>query len=48
MQALVAASKSVDCLKLLHSMHAYFLRIGDLNSKHVKSLDFDDNDMLWK
>ncbi|WJX86979.1 Acyl-CoA hydrolase 2 [Trifolium repens] len=30
-QALVAASKSVDCLKLLHSMHAYFLRIGDLN-----------------
>ncbi|XP_073226852.1 acyl-CoA hydrolase 2 isoform X2 [Cicer arietinum] len=30
-QALAAASKSVDCLKLLHSVHAYFLRIGDIN-----------------
>ncbi|KAL5066142.1 hypothetical protein RYX36_027879 [Vicia faba] len=30
-QALAAASKSVDCLKLLHSLHAYFLRIGDLH-----------------
>lgn len=35
MQALAAASKSVDFLKLAHSLHAYFLRIGDLNSKHV-------------
>lgn len=30
-QALAAASKSVDSLKLLHSLHSYFLRIGDLN-----------------
>ncbi|KAJ7951138.1 Acyl-CoA thioesterase family protein [Quillaja saponaria] len=30
-QALAAASKSVDCLKIVHSLHAYFLLIGDLN-----------------
>ncbi|XP_057435626.1 acyl-CoA hydrolase 2 isoform X2 [Lotus japonicus] len=30
-QALAAASKSVDCLKLVHSLHAYFLLVGDFN-----------------
>ncbi|XP_057454612.1 acyl-CoA hydrolase 2-like isoform X2 [Lotus japonicus] len=29
-QALVAASKSVDCLRFVHSLHAYFLLAGDL------------------
>ncbi|KAL5994374.1 hypothetical protein ACLOJK_024424 [Asimina triloba] len=29
-QALAAASKTVDCLKLVHSLHSYFLRVGDL------------------
>ncbi|XP_052171329.1 acyl-CoA hydrolase 2-like [Diospyros lotus] len=30
-QALAAASKTVDCLKLVHSLHAYFLIVGDFN-----------------
>ncbi|KAK6918387.1 Cyclic nucleotide-binding domain [Dillenia turbinata] len=30
-QALAAASKTVDCLKIPHSLHAYFLLIGDIN-----------------
>ncbi|KAL2330313.1 hypothetical protein Fmac_017894 [Flemingia macrophylla] len=30
-QALAAASKSVDCLKFVHSLHAYFLLVGDFN-----------------
>ncbi|XAR54067.1 Palmitoyl-CoA hydrolase [Bertholletia excelsa] len=30
-QALAAASKTVDCLKIVHSMHAYFLLVGDLD-----------------
>ncbi|CAI9770215.1 unnamed protein product [Fraxinus pennsylvanica] len=30
-QALAAASKTVDCLKIVHSLHAYFLLIGDFN-----------------
>ncbi|XP_058737353.1 acyl-CoA hydrolase 2-like [Vicia villosa] len=30
-QALAAASKSVDCLKIVHSLHAYFLLPGDFN-----------------
>ncbi|KAD2054439.1 hypothetical protein E3N88_41936 [Mikania micrantha] len=29
-QALAAASKTVDSLKIVHSLHAYFLLIGDL------------------
>ncbi|KAM1707560.1 hypothetical protein ACFX13_000703 [Malus domestica] len=32
-QALAAATKTVDCLKLLHSVHAHFLLAGDCNSK---------------
>ncbi|KAK1373906.1 Cyclic nucleotide-binding domain-containing protein [Heracleum sosnowskyi] len=28
-QALAAACKTVDCLKIVHSLHAYFLRAGD-------------------
>ncbi|KZV37823.1 acyl-CoA thioesterase, partial [Dorcoceras hygrometricum] len=28
-QALAAASKTVDCLKVVHSLHAYFLLVGD-------------------
>lgn len=30
-QALAAASKSLDALKIVHSLHAYFLLEGDLN-----------------
>ncbi|KAL8028211.1 hypothetical protein ABFX02_14G144000 [Erythranthe guttata] len=30
-QALAAASKTVDSLKIIHSLHAYFLLIGDLD-----------------
>ncbi|XP_028247860.1 acyl-coenzyme A thioesterase 8-like [Glycine soja] len=30
-QALAAASKSVDCLKVVYSLHAYFLLVGDFN-----------------
>ncbi|XP_028769205.1 uncharacterized protein LOC114726696 [Neltuma alba] len=30
-QALAAASKSVDFLKIVHSLHAYFLLVGDFN-----------------
>ncbi|XP_027335159.1 uncharacterized protein LOC113849443 isoform X2 [Abrus precatorius] len=30
-QALAAAAKSVDCLKVVHSLHAYFILVGDLN-----------------
>lgn len=35
MQALAAASKTVDCLKLVHSFHCYFLLIGDFDSKSI-------------
>jgi len=31
MQALAAASKTVDCLKMVHSLHAIFLVAGDIN-----------------
>lgn len=34
MQALAAASKTVDGLKLAHSLHAYFIIAGDRNSKY--------------
>ncbi|KAL5572840.1 hypothetical protein UlMin_022437 [Ulmus minor] len=30
-QAVAAASKTVDCLKVVHSLHAYFLLIGDFD-----------------
>ncbi|XP_057805634.1 acyl-CoA hydrolase 2 isoform X2 [Salvia miltiorrhiza] len=30
-QALAAACKTVDCLKIVHSLHAYFLLLGDFN-----------------
>ncbi|XP_031283925.1 uncharacterized protein LOC116142639 [Pistacia vera] len=30
-QALAAASKTVDCLKLVHSFHCYFLLVGDFD-----------------
>ncbi|KAG2725201.1 hypothetical protein I3760_01G055900 [Carya illinoinensis] len=30
-QALAAASKTVDCLKVVHSLHTYFLLIGDFD-----------------
>ncbi|CAN1308751.1 Acyl-CoA hydrolase 2 [Linum perenne] len=30
-QALAAASKTVDCLKIVHSLHSYFLLVGDFN-----------------
>ncbi|KAL3536822.1 hypothetical protein ACH5RR_000188 [Cinchona calisaya] len=30
-QALAAASKTVDCLKIVHSLHAYFILVGDLH-----------------
>ncbi|KAH9732678.1 Cyclic nucleotide-binding domain-containing protein [Citrus sinensis] len=31
-EALAAASKTVDCLKIVHSLHCYFLLVGDLNT----------------
>ena len=34
MQALAAACKTVDCLKIIHSLHAYFLLLGDFNSTY--------------
>ncbi|KAK3009580.1 hypothetical protein RJ639_014268 [Escallonia herrerae] len=30
-KALAAASKTVDCLKIVHSLHAYFLLVGDVD-----------------
>ncbi|XP_010540282.1 PREDICTED: uncharacterized protein LOC104814102 isoform X2 [Tarenaya hassleriana] len=30
-QALAAASKTVDFLKIVHSLHSYFLQVGDFN-----------------
>lgn len=33
LQAMAAASKTVDCLKLVHSIHAYFLLVGDVDSE---------------
>ncbi|KAB1207467.1 Acyl-coenzyme A thioesterase 8 [Morella rubra] len=32
-KALAAASKTVDCLKIVHSLHAYFLLVGDFDSR---------------
>lgn len=40
MQALAAASKTVDCLKIVHSLHAYFLLLGDFNSMYPLKLSF--------
>ncbi|KAL6124204.1 hypothetical protein ACLB2K_076719 [Fragaria x ananassa] len=31
-QALAAATKTVDCLKIVHSLHAHFLLVGDFNT----------------
>ncbi|KAF3441347.1 hypothetical protein FNV43_RR15261 [Rhamnella rubrinervis] len=30
-QAVAAASKTVDCFKVIHSLHSYFLLVGDFN-----------------
>lgn len=38
-QALAAASKTVDCLKIVHSLHAYFLLVGDFDSKTSDQVD---------
>ncbi|XP_074328527.1 acyl-CoA hydrolase 2-like [Apium graveolens] len=38
-QALAAASKTVDCLKIVHSLHAYFILIGDLDIPIVYQVD---------
>lgn len=40
-QGLAAASKTVEFMKLVHSLHAYFLLSGDTNSK-----DFNLNMLL--
>jgi len=37
MQALAAASKTVDCLKMVHSLHAFFLVAGDINCKALET-----------
>ncbi|XP_076893283.1 acyl-CoA hydrolase 2-like [Bidens hawaiensis] len=41
-QALAAASKTVDSLKIVHSLHAYFLLVGDLEIKlcYTPCLDY--------
>lgn len=52
MQALAAASKTVDCLKIVHSLHAYFLLVGDFNSEcsfwiaSHREMAFDKN-WMW-
>ncbi|KAM7476423.1 hypothetical protein LguiB_023666 [Lonicera macranthoides] len=38
-QALAAASKTVDCLKIVHSLHAYFLLVGDFNMPIIYQVD---------
>lgn len=38
MQALAAASKTVDCLKILHHLQAYFLLVGDYDSEYTELL----------
>ncbi|XP_017408354.1 acyl-CoA hydrolase 2 isoform X3 [Vigna angularis] len=38
-QALAAASKSVDCLKVVHSLHAYFILAGDLEMPITYKVD---------
>lgn len=43
MQALAAATKTVDCLKLVHSLHAHFLLVGDFNSKYMSLIYEDEN-----
>ncbi|KAK6142814.1 hypothetical protein DH2020_023162 [Rehmannia glutinosa] len=35
-QALAAACKTVDCLKIVHSLHAYFLLVGDFDEHCLK------------
>lgn len=35
LQALAAASKTVDFLKIVHSLHSYFLLVGDLDSMNI-------------
>jgi len=32
-QALAAASKTVETMKIVHNFHCYFLLVGDINSK---------------
>lgn len=39
-QALAAASKTVEFMKILHNLHSYFLLVGDLNSKDIISMCF--------
>lgn len=38
-QALAAASKTVDFLKVVHGLHAYFLIGGDFDSKMMMMCD---------
>ena len=38
-QALSAASKTVDAARMVHSLHAYFLRRGDFNAPIVYEVD---------
>ncbi|GAV81045.1 cNMP_binding domain-containing protein/Acyl_CoA_thio domain-containing protein/4HBT_3 domain-containing protein [Cephalotus follicularis] len=38
-QALAAASKTVDCLKVVHSLHVYFLLEGDFNIPIIYQVD---------
>ncbi|KAM7511993.1 hypothetical protein LguiB_010868 [Lonicera macranthoides] len=38
-QALAAASKTVHCLKIVHSLHAYFLLVGDFNIPVMYQVD---------
>ncbi|PKA48250.1 palmitoyl-CoA hydrolase [Apostasia shenzhenica] len=40
-QALAAASKTVDCLKLVHSLHVYFLLTGDISAPMVYQVHRD-------
>ncbi|KAI8017023.1 CMP-sialic acid transporter 5 [Camellia lanceoleosa] len=38
LQALAAASRTVDCLKVVHSLHCYFLLVGDFDRTMVPGI----------
>jgi len=39
-QALAAASKTVETMKIVHNFHSYFLLVGDINSKGIVLMCF--------
>lgn len=39
-QALAAASKTVETMKIVHNLHSYFLLVGEINSKGIDLMCF--------